>query len=260
MAIIGRVFKNQSGMGMVELLVTIVVGVILLGLAVTTFTKQQTLFKNQNDTTNIRAAGRYAIQQLSKDLRMAGYGLPISRAVSSASSASITYRTNTNDISSTVPGDLSAGTASVTVVSATGFSAGQNVVIYTVYGSSPSSELGVVNSVAGNVITLGAGLANAYDAGSTTIVNNYHTVAYAYDSSAKKITKSADGGTASTVVENATGLTFVYRDQANAALTSPLSSADLAKIRKIEITLTLQDSQNTKTTSQFVTAVEIRNT
>ncbi|MBI4383948.1 MAG: hypothetical protein HY579_07935 [Nitrospinae bacterium] len=259
-----RALDNQSGAGMVELLIGIVAAVILLGLATVTFTRQQTLFKNQNDETNIRALGRYGIRELAKDLRMAGYGLPASLAVSSASSTAITYRTNSDDVSATAASDISAAATTVTLTAAdvdsdgsSDLASGQSVVIFT--AASSEAELATVSSVAGNVLTLSSATDNAYSTDDAIFVNKYHTVAYSYDAANKKIVKSVDGGTDSTLVENATSLTFVYRNSANAALTSPLSAADLTAVRKIEISLALQDSLNASASAQYDTAVELRN-
>lgn len=249
---------------MVELLIGIVAAVVLLGLATMTFTRQQTLFKNQNDETNIRALGRYGIRELAKDLRMAGYGLPASLAVSSASTAAITYRTNSDDVSATGAADISAGATTVSLTAAdvdsdgtADFASGQSVVIFTAV--SPEAELATVSGVAGNTLTLSSATANAYAANDAIFVNKYHTVAYSYDAANKKIVKSADGGADSTLIENVTGATLVYRNSADAALSSPLSAADLTSVRKIEISLALQDPLNASASAQYDTAVELRN-
>lgn len=245
-----RTLKNQSGMSLVELLVAVAVGSLVLGVGVIAFTKQQTLFKNQADSSTIRALGRFAIQELTRDLRMAGYGLPANKAITAISSTSITYRSNTDNLVATTPSSINSGSSNITVVSATGFAAGQNVAIFYPF-SNTTSDLKAISSVSGNIITLTSGTANAYSKFPNMVVG-YHAIAYTYDSANTKITKTLDGAS-SDLIANVTGLALVYKDKTGTV------TATLANIRRIDITLTLQDPDNPNATSTFNTQVNLRN-
>ena len=250
-----RTLKNQYDMTMVELLVALAIGSLLLAVAVLTFTKQQTLFKNQGDSSNIRALGRYAIQELTKDLRSMGFGLPSNDDITSATSTSITYLSNTANLTTTIPATVNAGATSFTVTSATGFSAGNNVVIYDAFANTVS-DLKVISTVAGNVITLTSVLTHGYSG--TNIMSAYNTVVYNFDSVNSKITRTV-AGTVKDILGDVTGMTFVYKDKADTVLSAPVSSANLKNIRKIEISVTLTDPKNSVATTTFNTHVNLRN-
>lgn len=250
-----RILKNQCGMTMIELLIALAIGSLVLGGSIIVFTKQQTLFKNQGDAGNIRALGRLGIQELTRELRMIGFGLPANKAITEATGTSVTYRANTDNLVATTPGAINSGSSNITVTDATGFVAGQNVVVYYPF-SNTTSDLKTISSVAGNVITVSSGTANAY-ASFPNMVAGYHTIVYTYDSANTKITKTVDGAS-NDLISNVTGLTFAYKDKTGAALATPVSSANRPNIRRIDISLTLQDPDNSNATTTFNTQVNVR--
>lgn len=250
-----RILKSQYGMTMVELLIAIAVGSLVLGGTVIVFTKQQSLFKNQGDSNAIRALGRFGVQELTKDLRMAGFGLPANKAITAATDTSITYRSNTDNLATTAPSAINSGSSNITVTDATGFAAGQNVAVYYPF-SNTTSDLKTISSVAGNVITLTSGTANAYS-NTPNMVVGYHTIVYTYDSANTRVTKTVDGAS-NDLISNVTGLTFAYKDKTGAALATPVSAANLANIRRIDISLVLLDPQNVNATTTFNTQVNVR--
>ena len=249
------VLKNQLGFNMVELLVALAVSSLVVGVALVTFTKQQTLFKNQIDNTNIRALGRYSVQDLIRDLRMLGFGLPSNDDITVATSTSITYMSNTSKLTTTIPSTVNAGANSFTVTNATGFAAGNNVVIYDAFANTVS-DLKVISSIAGNVVTLTSTLANSYSG--TNIMSAYNTIVYTYDSANTKITRSLNGAV-NDILGDVTSLTFVYKDKTDTVITSPVSAGNFSKIHKIEISITSQDPKNPLAITTFNTHVNLRN-
>ena len=253
-----RTLKNQRGFSMVEMLIAIAIGALLLGVAVRSFTKQQTLFKNQADGSVIRETARFSIQELTRDLRMAGYGVPSAVGITSATVNSITFLSNTDEISTTVPGDLAASATAITVNSATGFTTGKTIVILSATKSPVLYDLKTISSVAGNVINLTSGLSRAYLASDITVVNGYNTVSMTYNSVSHIVTKSVAGVIKDR--ENVTTLAYAYLDKTGATLSAPVSAANLPNIRRINISMTLQDPNNTSATTAIDnTHVNLRN-
>ena len=77
MNILKRIYrKEQDGVTLAELLVGMTISSVLLIAVFKIFTQQQTAFENLNDRTLIRAKGRLAIKLLTKEIRMAGHGMP----------------------------------------------------------------------------------------------------------------------------------------------------------------------------------------
>ncbi len=73
---IKKYIKNQSGFTLVEMMIASVIALIVIGGSIYVFTTQQSLLKDQNDNTKVRAKGRLAIKILAREVRMAGFGVP----------------------------------------------------------------------------------------------------------------------------------------------------------------------------------------
>ena len=65
--------QNMAGFGLVELMVSITLGLLLTAAVIQTLVAANTSYRIQDSLSQIQEAGRYAIHFLGKDLRMAGY-------------------------------------------------------------------------------------------------------------------------------------------------------------------------------------------
>lgn len=82
-------------------------------------------------------------------------------------------------------------------------------------------------------------------------------VTYSFDSATRSILRNPGSG-AEVLVPNVDSLAFTYLDEANLPLTPlPLSTADAARVRAIEITLTAEDRDSRPVT--HTTRVALRN-
>ena len=64
---------KNAGFGLVELMVSITLGLLLTAAVMQTLVAANTSYRIQDSLSQIQEAGRYAIHFLGKDLRMAGY-------------------------------------------------------------------------------------------------------------------------------------------------------------------------------------------
>ena len=246
--------NNQRGVSMVEYIMGAAVGVLILGVSIIVFTNQQSLIKDQNDSANIRAKGRLAIKTLAKEIRMAGYGLPANQGIQdSLSTTAITFRSNLFDIYTTLPPagtGASANDPSLTVLSSTGFSSGDNIVIY--QPDFKITELNGVASTGTGSITLTSNLANDFEFGLNAkliLVNKYNSVVIQYTGT--QITKTVDGGAPTILVSDVAstnGLAFNF-----------YGATVASQVDKIGITLNLVDIDNTDAVIEFKSDLSIRN-
>lgn len=65
-------FVRQAGLSLVELMISITLGLVLMGGVVQMFVSSKTVYSTQQNLTRIQETGRLAIEFLSRDLRMAG--------------------------------------------------------------------------------------------------------------------------------------------------------------------------------------------
>ncbi|MEC7641431.1 MAG: hypothetical protein VYC17_04665 [Nitrospinota bacterium] len=238
-----------------------VIGVLLLGLSIKFFLKQQKIFYDESAGTQVRASGRIALNMLAKELRKAGYGFPGGQGITTANNTTITIRSNTDNVSTWLASEITEGsTTSFTVRDAGNFSAADKIVLFNT--STSAWETAVIDSVnmGTDTITVTSALTNSYATSVPNMVSKYHDIVYALDNANNMITKTVDGGAAMTVTEDIAnnGLDFDYYDSANAEITT-MPSATPSNIRKIEIKLDMLDENNSDATVSLETEVNLRN-
>lgn len=263
--------KNQRGLGMIELMVSMVIMIIVLGGTIMVFTEQQTRIKDENDTSKVRAKGRHAIKLLAREVRMAGFGLPPGLGITNAATGTIGFDVNIDNIvayadtSSTITG------TTITVTSSTDaaqFSNGDDVAVYNPNTFDLNAPEGwdktTVSSVSGadiNVAVLGPGYVFGTFA-KTVTVSQYlpyviQLTSYTHDGRTHyKIERVVDGTEIRTLVNDVApaGLTFEYFDFAGGTVTT-----DLNAIQRIGITLNMLDPKNPDAMMEFKTDVQVRN-
>jgi Tfp pilus assembly protein PilW len=249
--------KNERGFTLVEVMIAGVLGVIVLGVAVYIFTKQETVLKTENASTNIRAKGRHAIKVLTQELKEIGFGLPTTEGLVApspvANSSTITYRANLSDVrASTPPSATNGGSLNDTDIDVVDdgddFSDNDKIIIY-----NPSYGDSELNTVSGTPTTtnipLGSGLANNYSYGASAklvTINKYNDVVI--DLNGTNIRKTVDGGTSTTLIGDVSDLTFDFYGVTQTTLVSTIG-----------VTVTLQDPSDSTITQDFNTDITLRN-
>ncbi|KMP12703.1 hypothetical protein UR09_00490 [Candidatus Nitromaritima sp. SCGC AAA799-A02] len=255
---IAQHIKNERGFSMVEMLIAGSIGVVLLGITILIFTKQETALKQENQNANLRAKGRLALRVLTKELRMAGFGLPPSTGITApdplADGTTLSFRSNLNDIRTTTPASGtsggSSGASAITVVDGSGFSNNDNIVIY--YPAFNKLEF---NTVSGNPsstsIPLGSNLANSYVYGASAnlvTINKYNNITIAL--SGTNINKTVDGAATVLISDVASnnGLQFNFYGE-----------TETSQLKRVGVTLNMQDALDSSVTMEFKTDINLRN-
>ena len=252
--------KNQHGLGMIELLVSMVIMIIVLGGTIMIFTEQQSLIEDENDTAKVRAKGRHAIKLVAREVRMAGYGLPPGLGVTSTPTNSVNFRFNMDNARAFIDpsSNIANGATNLTVTNAgdaSDFSGGDNVVIYNPNGRN-YDDLPQVSTASGSVITVSPGVGSSFNFGTfsnITTINKFNN--YTIQVNGTNIERITDGGTPVILVNDIApnGLTFEYFDFAGATTTST------TQVQSIGITLNMLDPKNPDAVMEFKTDVQIRN-
>jgi len=249
--------KSERGFTLIELMIAGVLGVVVLGVAVYVFTKQDDAIRTENASTNIRAKGRHAIKILAEELKEIGYGLPPNQGFVApdpvANSSTITYRANLDNVRASTPGSAADGgsaadTAITVAEDGDTFSDNDKIIIYNPsYGD---SELNTVDGTPTSTnIPLGSGLANSYLYGANSnlvTINKYNDVVIALDGT--EIKRTIDGGTPITIMNNVSDLVFDF-----------LGETQTTRVKIIGIMITMQDSDDSDITQDFSTDVSLRN-
>lgn len=242
---------------MIELMISALIGVLVLGITVYVFTKQEGVLRTENASTNIRAKGRHAIGVLAKELKEVGFGLPSSMGLVApdpvANSTTISYRANLYDVRATTPPGAtnggSSGDTTITVVDSGGnFSDDDKIIIYN--PSFGDSELNKVDGTpSATSIPLETALANTYSYGINSklvTINRYNDIVI--DLNGTNIRKTIDGGTSIPLISDVSALAFNFYGE-----------TQTSQVKTIGITITLQDSSDATITQDFSTDVTLRN-
>lgn len=69
----GRLFQSNEGYTLLELLLSIVVGSLVIGVAYSSYYMVSGQYEKHSDISNMHQAGRQVLEMISRDLRMSGY-------------------------------------------------------------------------------------------------------------------------------------------------------------------------------------------
>ena len=284
--------KNEKGFTLIELMISMALGITLMGAAIYTYTKQDSVLRDENSSVQLRDFARLALDALVPDIRMAGYGFPPgdsaggrpSQGITTADATTITYFSNTDDITVYVARDPSGATATSLVLPLNSTNGAlfvnDNVAFFdTQFPDQWNSWR--INNINTNVnlgdpqnydiITLDGQIGFAFlpiANGVPVVISKYHTISINYNAGAQTITVTDDNGTDDgggddttvTVANNVSDLTFRYFDADGIALTAlPLILADRGDVRRIQISITVVDPDEASVTATLSTHTHLRN-
>jgi len=250
--------KSESGFTLVELVIAIGISVIVMAGAMYVFNKQDKLFKQENAKTAARALARVAMNEMTKEIRRAGYGFPQGEGIVTISDTDFAFKGNTTrnpEVSSTIVADAADGATDITLATTAGFQAADKVVIFNAQATQ-LWETNTVSALTGTGLTLGTATGSEYLADRGIFIHKYHDLEYKLNGDKLQRRQDADlGGAWQTVISNVESLDFDYlkADGTTAATNGP-------GVAQINIDITVTDPESGwdgKMTMQ--TDVEIRN-
>ncbi len=65
--------QNQSGMTLIEVMVALLLGLILTGGAIEIFISNKATYRLENELSRMQETGRFIVDAVAKEIRMAGY-------------------------------------------------------------------------------------------------------------------------------------------------------------------------------------------
>lgn len=278
-----RTLKSQSGFTLIELMVAALLTIFILSAVISVFNNQEKLLRTERQETYARSLGRTVIAQLSQNILLTGLGLPSGAGILNGSNnTSITFVANTGNTHTMMDADIAATATQVSVVDADIFTVGDWMCImsirrYTQFldntgtldlnwgqcGAVTNVNTGADNINFGIIATAPANYtaATMTEGLSTTdgvIVSKISMITYAFDAANNQITQSTNNGAATPIVTNVAGLTFNYLDQTNTTI-DPAVGNNYKLVRKVEITLQIEDPINPEASITFTTDLNLRN-
>ena len=163
----GRFAADLRGFTLIEILIALSTFLIVLFAVYTSFESSQATYAAGEQRADIQQSARIAMEMMSADLRLAGYGFPTGAgAITVANPTAISFWADLNNASTVIVADVGAGNITLSVQSAAGIQAGN--VIHLINGTvSEQRTVAAVNTgVNPHTITLTAATTNAYPWGS----------------------------------------------------------------------------------------------
>ncbi|MBI1988077.1 MAG: hypothetical protein HYS70_07015 [Nitrospinae bacterium] len=233
---------QERGSTLAEVFISLAITGIILAAVYALFISQNKSYIAQQDVIQLLQDSQNATNVLAKDLRMAGYGVPVatypgnpclgnpdnSCRITAASATSLTTNGNFRRVSPTLREFAASGQATLQVQSITGFAVGDTIWITNGTNSEPKTISGITGGGSPS-LTVNANLSNSYNAGST--VHQSRTITYTYANGTLSRTM---GGVQQTLVQNVTAFSFTYTYSGAVSLTN---------IRQIMASLTVQTAK-----------------
>ncbi len=256
---------RRQGFTLIEILISMVLGIIVIASAYGVYISQSKGFVVLNQHTQATQSARMAIDQLSRELRMASFGVVGQLSFTDAKESTISFL---GDIDSDVNGTLAAtanvGASSISIdlsdeqdtVDATDYiflHSGGDVQMIQVRQTGDAYSL----DDEPDTIYLNSSLSQSYPA-STTIVKTVETTTYACNFGNQTLSKNGD-----VTADNISNLEFHYYDEDDTeivpATLQSLNVTERAAIRRIEIVLETQAGRKQNTARSYTASVDLRN-
>jgi prepilin-type N-terminal cleavage/methylation domain-containing protein len=228
--------RDARGFTLTELLVTLaVLGLVMGAAAQLQVSSGLMLLRGENQAEAHQAAR--AVMLMEDDLRMTGYGYPISLTrITAATATSVTFWADVTNGSTTLSATANAGATTLTVGTNAGFKVGDT--LYLINGNQWESRT-IASLGGGTTITLAAATGASYPQGSQ--VGRAKQLVYAW--AGGTLTKdSGDGAGAQVIATGIQTFQFSYFSAADTSISTPVSAANLPNIRRVRITATAQSA------------------
>lgn len=215
---------DQTGFSLIELMIGMTLGLIVLGAVLYVFAGNRTSYRHQESLSLVQESGRFALELLARDIRMAGYAgcgnIGFVESLTPASVSNAVAIAGTANAGATVPDVISlrrGGFVLASVVTMPNAAEVQLDDVALLGGVAPGDQLLItdcafveafnVQSVAGNTVTAAAALGRSYSAGSQ--VMRLETVEYTVSPN-NDLRRSVNGGVAQPVAEGVSNMKISY--------------------------------------------------
>ncbi len=238
-----------KGYTLLELLVAMTLSVFAT-LAITKFfITEHRIYAAQENKAEVYQTLRAAMNMLTRELILTGYGLPPEMArITRFDEDEIEFRTNLRNITSRLSSEASSGQNTLFVTPGTGesFEEGDVIIICSDILTNICREHTLLKDGTNDSMTITSPLDTSFSAVSR--IDLINTIGYRHHKTKREFQRKIDRGNWETVAENVAedGVALSYRDKDNHA---PLAATD---IQDIDITLAVEGLRRTSATSTII--------
>ena len=263
--------RDQRGYTLTELLITVaILGLVMAAVLAVQMTSNTMFLRGENQAE--AQQGARAAMLMEEDLRMAGYGCPAlgcnapattaagcpapaagQLMINAASASCVDFWADTLNASTTLTAAVAVGATALPVADARGI-ANTNTVYLNNGGTWESRTVTNSTNSAPGTLTVAA-LTNAYPQG--VQVGRPRRIVYQFSGSA--LSKDAgDGNGLQTLATGVQSLAFTFFNTLDAQIGAGVLSANLANIRRIQISTTTQSATSAAGPSTYTINTNVR--
>lgn len=272
-----RLNRNQQGFSVIELLIVMGITVVLMGAAMYTFTKQEKVIRTEQSAAQIRAMGRNGINELAKELRRAGYGMPRGHGLYSVGTNYVYWWANADAATTNVTNDVAAADTHIDVQDSKLLKTNTGEFGYLMLRTVKKDDLWNMvryqsSNTAGTRVNLSMYPDQAHTISNTVQLSKVHYLRVDYDATNKNIRFLDDSKGTVPLVNHVKSVTYTYYDENGNTISAPLTntgwtsssgntlgSNPIHNIRRIGIELVMEDPKDFAKDITLQTDVNLRN-
>lgn len=262
---------GQRGFSLLEVLIASMMSVLVVGGILVMLMGLQDVHRNQQELIDAQQTARLALEQMQRDLGMAGVGLASMLSplpvVMPRDDGGVEIRHNQGGVTTYLIQDMSGTGSALSVDDASAFESGMTVAVYDATGTIDMVTLTSVDTAGDSLHH--DGTSKAYTVANGTAVSRVQTVRYELQSvnTTLALRRQVDTDPAQPLARNVVSLNVTYFDDSVPPQPfTPTTVADELRIRAVELELTVQtenvrlntDSNPTVTLTARVTPRAIR--
>lgn len=270
--------RNQQGFSVIELIIVMGLTTVLMGTAIYTFMKQEKVIRTEQSAAQIRAAGRNGINELAKELRRIGYGMPRGHGLYSVGSNYVYWWVNTDDATTAVTADVATSATAIDVQDAnlmkTNTGGFGYLMLRTIKQTDQWNMVRFTSAnLAGTRVNLSMYPNQAFSVATETVqLSKMKYQRITHDATNNLILFYDDSSPVVPLVHNVKSVNFTYYNSAGGTVTAPLTNSgwtssvgnttgsnNIHTIRRIGITLVMEDPDDFAKDITLKTDVNLRN-
>lgn len=257
---------NDAGYSLVELLVSSLVSLLVVGGVMTMLTQINDTHRNQQQLIDSQQGARIAMAHMQRDIQIAGVGLlwllPPTPVIIPRADGGIDIRQNQGGLMQGLTADMTSPTDQFVVADVTGFTTGMQVAIYDAGGAIDFTAITAVNPATNRLSH--TGVSKAYTVAGGTAIARVLTISYYLQniSGVMTLVREEDGANtaplAANVVVAGTSITY-WNDAVPSVVFTPTTNAQRLRITMIDITLEIETADTRlNTTTRPSTTLTMR--
>jgi len=237
-----RIRFDAAGYSLIELLVATLVSTLVVGGVMTMLTSIEEVQKDSQQLIDAQQQARIAMEQMQRDLQMAGVGLawlvaPLPLIVPQGA-GSFQIRHNQGGLTRALAADQPGTGGALTVDDVTGFAVGMTVGVYDATGAFDLATITGIDN--GNNRISHTGTSKAFTVADGTAVAHIETITYTVDAQ-NRLTRQIDNSAAQPIAGNVVNFAVTYWDNGSPTATfNPATNAEMMQIQTVQIDLTIE--------------------